>query len=139
MVRINKAIQREITKFNKKMWRGEDIEHYGEPVRWIERNFIFKATEQGKIIGTIKAKFEVGVIYIGNLIVVRDKRGQGVGRKLVEKVEKAGRRLGAHKIFLFTMEKWDATKFYKKLGFKKTANLPKHYRKRDFVIYSKLI
>lgn len=45
----------------------------------------------------------------------------------------------AHKICLFTGKSWSARKFYEKLGYKKTADLPKHYFKVDFVIYSKIL
>lgn len=138
-MKINKATEKEIAKFNKKMWRDEDIEHYGRPVRWVKKDLIFKATEQGKILGTVKARYEVGVVYVGNLIVAKDRRGEGIGRRLLEKVEKAGKKLGAHKMFLFTMEKWKASEFYRKSGYRKTADLPKHFLKRNFVIYSKFI
>lgn len=136
---ISKATEKEIKKFNKKSWHKADIEHYGRPVKWREKEFIFKATEKGRIVGTIKAKYDAGVIYIKNIIVNKEKRGQGIGEKLMDKVEKAGKRLGAHKLYLFTMESWDAAKFYRKLGFRKTANLSKHFLKRDYVIYSKFI
>lgn len=138
-VTISKAIEKEIKNFEEKTWRGEDIEHYGKPVRWIKRKFIFKATENGKIIGTVKGKFVAGVIFVETLIVAKDKRERGVGRKLMERVEEFGKQFAAHKIFLFTMEEWQASKFYEALGFKKTGKLLNHYLKRDFVIYSKLL
>lgn len=139
IIKISKATGKEIKEFNKKEWHKADIEHYGEPVRWLEKNIILKATEKGKIVGTVKAKYDGGVIYVRNLIVAKDKRGQGIGKRLMEEIEKIGKKLNTHKIFLFTMEKWDASKFYKNLGYKKTADLPKHYLKRDFVIYSKFL
>jgi ribosomal protein S18 acetylase RimI-like enzyme len=138
-IKISKASEKEIAKFNKKMWRGEDIEHYGQPVKWVKKDLIFKAAEQGRVVGTVKARYEVGVVYVRNLIVAKEKRGEGIGRRLMERVEKAGKKLGAHKMFLFTMEKWKACRFYRKLGYKKTGDLPKHFLKRNFVIYSKFI
>ena len=138
-ISIIKTTEKEIKRFGKKAWRESNIEHYGRPVRWIKKNLIFKATENRVIIGTIKAKYESGVVYVGELIVTKDKRRQGIGKKLMKKVEKEGKQLGAHKIFLFTGKKWDAGRFYRRLGFKKVANLPKHYLKHDFVIHSKMI
>lgn len=138
-VNISKATKEEIASFDEKAWRGEDLEHYGEPVSWVKKDFIFKATENGKIVGVIKGKFEAGVVYISTMVVARDKRRQGIGKMLVERAEKFGKDLGAHKVFLFTIEEWDASRFYEKLGYKKTGDLPNHYLKRDFVIYSKSI
>lgn len=139
MIQITNSTEKEIEPFEDKTWRNEDIEHYGEPVQWIVKKFIFKATERGKIIGIVKGKFETGVIYIDTVIVAKEKRCIGVGKKLMDKVESFARQNNTHKIFLFTMEKWKASKFYKSLGFKKSGELPKHYLKRDFVIYSKYI
>ncbi|MFA4998534.1 MAG: GNAT family N-acetyltransferase [Candidatus Paceibacterota bacterium] len=139
MINISKATEKEIRKFNKKAWHKADIEHYGSGVRWVGKSFVFKAKENGKIMGSIKAKYEGGVIYVKNIIVDESERGRGIGRKLMEKVEREGKKLGGHKIYLFTMEKWGSSKFYKSLGFRKTADLRKHFLKRDFVIYSKLI
>lgn len=138
-VNISNTTEKEIKNFEEKTWHEEDLLHYGGPIRWIKRKFIFKATENGKIIGTVKGKFEAGVIFVETLIVAKDKRKGGIGRKLMEKVREFGKQLDAHKIFLFTMEEWRASKFYEALGFKKTGNLPSHYLKRDFVIYSKLL
>jgi len=139
MINIDKATEKEIKEFNRKEWRKADIEHYGRGIRWIGKPFIFKAKENGKIVGSVKAKYEGGVIYVKNIIVDEDRRGRGIGRKLMERVEKEGKKIGGHKIYLFTMEKWGSSKFYKGLGFRKTADLKKHFLKRDFAIYSKLI
>jgi len=138
-INISKATEKEIEKFNKKEWYEADIEHYGKPIKWISKPLVFKVKEKGTIIGSVKAHYDVGVVFIKNLIVAKNRRRQGIGRKLMDKVEKTGKQLGAHKLYLYTMEKWNSSKFYKSLGYEKTANLPKHYFKKDFVIYSKII
>ncbi len=116
-----------------------DIDHYGRPIKWISEPLIFKAKEKGIIVGSVKAHYDMGVVYVKNLIVARGKRKQGIGRELMERVEQQGKKLGAHKMYLYTMERWDSTVFYKKLGFKKTADIKKHYLKKDFVVYTKYI
>ncbi len=136
-ISITKATEEEIKEFDERVWQGEDIEYYGEPIEWVKKEFVFKATEGKEIVGTVKCKFTAGVIYIGTLIVAKDRRKQGIGRKLMSKVEDYGKEHGAHKIYLFTMEEWEASRFYKSLGFEKIGDLPNHYLKRDFVIYSK--
>ena len=138
-ISIKKATKKEIKQFGDGEWKKADIEHYGRPIHWVEKEFILKAVEGGRIIGYVKFKYESGVIYVRNLIVAEDRRGEGIGRKLMEQVERTARQLRAHKIYLSTGEKWRVRKFYEKLGYKKTADLPKHYFKVDFVIYSKMI
>lgn len=136
---VSKAAEKEIKGFHKRAWAKADIEHYGRHTKWVSKEFIFKATEKGKIVGAIKAKYDAGVLYIKNLIVVKDKRRQGIGRLLMAKVEAAGKKLGGHKAFLFTGKTWPEQRFYEKLGYRKTGDLPKHFFKHDFVIYSKTI
>lgn len=138
-IKINKTTEKEIKRFIKREWRSMDIEHYGRRVNWQEKNIVFKATENKKIIGIILAKYEAGVIYLRNIIVDKNKRSQGIGKMLMEKVERVGKRLGAHKIFLYTGTGWASEKFYRSLGYRKTADLPKHYFKRHFALYSKFI
>ena len=138
-VKISKSTEKEISAFSKKAWREEDIEHYGEPVEWIVKKYIFKAAKNGKIIGYIDGKFESGVVYIDTLIVDKNFRKKGVGKALIERVEKYAREMKSHKIYFFTMESWEASKFYKRLGYRKSGDAKKHYLKRDFVIYTKFI
>jgi N-acetylglutamate synthase-like GNAT family acetyltransferase len=138
-ISISKANEKEIESFNKKVWKEADLEHYGQGARWVSKEIIFKAVENGKIIGTVKAKYDSGVVYVKNVIIAKNKRGQGIGRQLMTRVEIAGKKLGAHKIYLFTGKTWPERKFYEKLGYKKTSDLPKHFFKHDFVIYSKTI
>lgn len=136
---ISKATEKEFDSLSEKMWRDEDIEHYGKSVNWTIKDFIFKASDDSKIIGRIDGKIEAGVVFIDSLIVDKNQRGKGVGKKLVAAVEMFGKEHKAHKVYLFTMEEWQASKFYKKLGYQKSGTLPKHYLGRDFVIYSKML
>ena len=136
---IKKASKEEVKKFGKKEWRKFDIEHYGRSFKWVEKEFLFKAIDSGKIAGYVKFKYVCGVVYLSTLIIASEKRGKGIGKKLMERVERTAKNLKAHKIFLFTGEKWDVGQFYEKLGYKKTGDLPKHFHKVNFVIYSKIL
>jgi GNAT superfamily N-acetyltransferase len=138
-INITTATKKEVADFEEKAWHGEDMEHYGETVEWVDKEFVYKATDDGKIIGAAKGKFKAGVIHLQTIIVTKSYRKKGVGKMLIDKIVNWGKNLRAHKIMLSTMEKWEASKFYERLGFQKSGMLPKHYLKRDFIIYSKLI
>ncbi len=139
MIKITKTSYNKIKDFNLKEWHGVDIEHYGKRVEWNDKEFIFKAEEKEEIIGTASGKYASGVVYIDAIIVARDKRGKGVGKALIKKIEKLGKRLGAHKIWLITGKDWKGNDFYIKLGFLKGCILPQHHFKKDFIIYYKFI
>ena len=100
MVKINKAYKKEIEKFGVKEWHGVDIEHYGKRVNWKLKNFIFKAVENGEIVGIITGKHESGVLYIYEIIVAATQRGKGIGKALMQEATEFGKREGAHKAHL---------------------------------------
>lgn len=139
MISISRASKKETKSFNEKEWHGVDIEHYGQRVDWHERKFRFQATQDGRLLGDISGKHESGVLYIGQIIVAADQRGKGIGEMLMNAAEDFGRRMGAHKAWLITGKTWKANAFYRKLGYAKTADLPRHHFQQDFVIYSKFL
>jgi ribosomal protein S18 acetylase RimI-like enzyme len=137
MITISKSTKDEIKAFNTKEWVATDIRYYGKGRHWIEKDFVFKAVEDGEIVGTIYGKFAAGVLYIDDLIVTKDKRNLGIGRKLMEKAEAFGLQLKAHKSYLITGKDWNIRGFYERLGYKKTGDFVNHYNNSDFVIYEK--
>lgn len=139
MIKISESTNKELKEFGEKEWPIADREHYGKDVDYSNKEFIYKATEKGEIVGSIKGKFESGVLYIDYLIVAHDKKGEGIGKKLTLQSEKLGKKLGAHKVHLITGKGWEAEKFYQVLGYKQIALLPKHHFKKDFIIYEKFI
>ena len=138
-IKITESTWKETKAFGDKEWPFANLEHYGGKVDYNQKDFIFKAAEDGNIVGTIKGSHEAGVIYISYLIIAHDKKGQGIGKLLTLKAEDFGKKLDAHKVYLQTGKGWEAEKFYQKLGYKKVAILLKHHFKKDFVIYEKFI
>ncbi|MFH0749501.1 MAG: GNAT family N-acetyltransferase [Candidatus Gottesmanbacteria bacterium] len=136
MITITKATEKDVLL---EEWHQVDKPHYGKSVEWNEKKFRFKATEDGTLIGTVGGKHESGVIYIDALMTAKNARGRGVGTKLIEKAEKFGKKLGAHRTWLVTGKDWSENTFYKKLGFELIGNLPDFYFHKDFVIYTRRI
>lgn len=139
MITISKSTGEEIKEFNDREWVGADRKYYGKTSEWIKEKYVFKAEEDGKIVGMISGKYEEGVLYIDDLIVAEDKRGLGVGKALVQKAEAYGKEKGGHKAYLITGKTWDLRKFYESLGYVNTGEFKNHFRHVDFVIYEKLI
>lgn len=139
MIKISESTWKEIKEFGEKEWPIADRKYYGNSVDYIQKDFVFKATEEGKIVGTIKGSFGAGVVDIGNLIVAHDRHRQGIGKALMLKAEEFGKKLGAHKFYLETGSDWETTKFYESLGYKRGPLLPNHHLHIDFVIYEKYI
>ncbi|MBU3913705.1 MAG: GNAT family N-acetyltransferase [Nanoarchaeota archaeon] len=89
----------------------------------------FVVEEKGEIIGTLGIKNE-GDARISRMYIKKEKRGGGLGKKLVKKAIKLCK--GKYKrIFLTTYPQMNSEGFYKKMGFKEY--------KRDERIWMELI
>ena len=78
--------------------------------------FCFGAEDDGKIVGIITGRAYYNEVHIGDLIVGKEYRRDGVGSKLVAAVENAYKGKGYKKIALTTFG-FQAPEFYKKLGY----------------------
>ena len=104
--RIGEFINHEFTIFGKE---SEVNLNYEE--------FCFVAeNDEGQILGAITGRAYYNEVHIGDLIIGKDHRKSGIGRKLVEEVEKAFSDKGYEKITLTTFG-FQAPEFYKKLGY----------------------
>ena len=72
--------------------------------------------DNSRIIGSITGRAYYNEVHIGDLIIDKNYRGQGIGTKLVIAVEDEYRNKGFEKITLTTFG-FQAPEFYKKLGY----------------------
>ncbi|MCR5384562.1 MAG: GNAT family N-acetyltransferase [Saccharofermentans sp.] len=97
----------------------EEFVQYGEQNDVVLNydEFCFVAEDDdGKITGVITGRAYYNEVHIGDLIVGRECRGEGLGRMLVSAVEDAYKGKGYEKITLTTFG-FQAPEFYKKLGY----------------------
>lgn len=139
MIKISKSTNKELKEFGEKEWAFVNVEHYGKNLDYQQKDFVFKAMENGKIVGSIKFSHEAGVLTINYLIVAHDKRGLGIGKVLTLKAEEEAKKLKAHKIYLVTGKNWEAEKFYQALGYEQAGILKNHNFHEDFIAYEKFI
>ena len=78
--------------------------------------FAFTAKEDGKVVGVIKGHSYYNEVHIGELIILEEYRGQGIGRSLLEQAEKHFANSGFECITLTTYG-FQAPEFYKKCGY----------------------
>lgn len=137
-----KVKSKKIKEFNKREWKLVHPEHFGgkqSEKYWDKKKFLFKAEENGRIVGTLDGNYIAGVMCISQLIIRYDRKGLGIGTKLMEKAENLARKNKLHLIYLKTGVGWKAVKFYEKLGYKKEAKLNDFYEHKDFWIMTKNI
>lgn len=137
-----KIKSKKVREFNKREWKLVHPEHFGREQNdkyWTKKKFFFKAEDKGQVVGTLDGDYVAGVMYISQLIVAHDKRGLGIGKKLMQGAEKLARKNKLHLVYLKTGTGWRAVKFYESLGYKKEAKLKRFYEKKDFGVMVKEI
>jgi|GEM_PF-578922 len=128
--------------FKEGEWKKVHLEHYGtkwDRRYWTPKHLQLKAVLGKEVVGALTGELMAGVLYIPELIIKQDKRGNGVGKLLIQEAERWAKKDRGHEIYLVTGAKWDAINFYQKLGYKEAARLPRHYSKTDFVLFRKFI
>jgi len=91
------------------------INHYAERGRMLHRSLeaIYEmlrefvvAVDDGQVVGCVAVDiFWSDLAEVKSLAVADDRRGQGIGRRLVEAAETDARKLGVRKLFALTYEK----------------------------------
>ena len=86
----------------------------------IEEDFkkeaFLKVEDDGKIIGSVRGYLDSNICKIGRLIVVKDYRNQGIGKKLMHAIE--AHFVNAERFELFTGHKSERNlALYRKLGY----------------------
>lgn len=76
----------------------------------------FIRDEDGKIVGGCAGDNMYGGLFVGQLWVTEELRGQGYGSKLMQQAETLAKESGCHFIAVNTFD-WEALDFYKKLGY----------------------
>jgi len=71
----------------------------------------------GRLIAGLDAQMTTfNILYLSELFVEADFRGRGLGRKLMEEMEKRAKEMGANTIRLDTFD-WQGAQFYPKLDY----------------------
>ncbi|HSW89582.1 MAG TPA: GNAT family N-acetyltransferase [Patescibacteria group bacterium] len=95
---------------------------FGNPKEEQER-FGFVATDSGKFIGAVSGLAQKNgdaygkYFYLSDLLVEKEYRKRGYGKKLLELLEDKMKSIGITQIWTWTAE-FEAETFYKKLGYK---------------------
>jgi len=124
---IAQLIKKTFRKFSKNDGPKKAVEAYIHEYNDIEKlkvkfqrsPLFYIAEEKGKIIGIIRGDKN----RVGNLFVLEEYHGQGVGKELMEKFEKISLSRGSKLIRI--RSSLYAVPFYQKMGYKKSGGIIK--------------
>lgn len=95
-----------------KIWVGNN---------WTHGNGFMVASLRGQFIGTIAIDFKTNVPFISNLLIAKNLRNKGYGKRLLKYGEKYSRELGYDEVYLWCKD--ELLPFYNKLEWKKIDNI----------------
>jgi ribosomal protein S18 acetylase RimI-like enzyme len=138
IIEYNHELENKLEAFKALAWASADREHYGENQPDFKKEEMFLLAEAaGEIFGYIRCIYDMGVVMIESLIVHPEKKGQGIGSKLLLTAEEKVKDMGAHRIHLETGSDWRSRGFYEKHGYAVRETLPDYYDHKEFIIMEK--
>jgi GNAT superfamily N-acetyltransferase len=92
--------------------------------RW-EEGPVCTALQGGRLVGTVAAVAKNDALYIRSMAIVPSARGQGIGKILLEEVERFAKAAGFQRMLLSTTPfLYGAIRLYEHFGFERTGNGP---------------
>ncbi len=91
----------------------------------------------GGLVGVATGEIRGGTCELSRLLVGAEARGEGVGSRLLEHVERLASEKGCDRVRLRTAEGGPAEGFYARRGYAREALLPRWREGRDFVVMSR--
>ena len=87
-----------------------------------QQETLFVLNVDDQLAGCVFARNEIDFLYLGKLAVSADYRGQGLARRLIEKVEQHARELGVENVEIETrVELIENQSLFEYLGYRKVA------------------
>ena len=124
------------------LYEEADGKHLYSPLEFIldPGGKIFIAEKQGRVLGTCALIPVSGAVFeIAKLVVSRESRGEGLGRRLAQHVLAFARKQGAARVVLMSNHQLKpALKLYASLGFKNKP-IPKGLPYKTADIYMELV
>ena len=119
-----------------KMWDKENLFRDGSEV--------FVAEREEKVVGFIVFNMRCSDDNIDNVVVAKEEQGKGIGKALVEYVERLAKSRGYNVMKIDTTENvegvpWKAYGFWRKLGYEDSGErIPTEYGFKDIPLVKKL-
>jgi ribosomal protein S18 acetylase RimI-like enzyme len=118
-LRIVDVDREEIEDFLGREWPPVNERLFGrsDPAMWEVLRYVLAAYDDATMVGAAVLKVEGGLGKVTQIITAADRRGQGIGRALMSRVEEICRQEGCHKVSLKTYWNSQAQRFYSSQGY----------------------
>ena len=103
-----------------------------DPEPWTDRKCIITAKRDGQLIGAARCSVSAGVAHLGELMVTRKERNNGIGTDLLAAFEQWAVAHGAHILTLDTQHYGPAQRFYERHGWRVGHVMDNHYLHKEY-------
>ena len=127
------------TAFRREHEREGLSAEWGFRVIWHEQRHEFAATQDRRIFGVLALRIAASLAHVDSLIVVPERRRNGIGRRLLAQAETVANYYNCHKMTLEAPADRPARLFFEACGYKTEAILAQHTWKRDVAVLRKFL
>ena len=104
---------------------------YNFSVIWHEQSHDIAAKNGDDVVGALRLRIAASLAHIERVIVVPERRRQGIARRLLDDAADIANYYNCHKMTLLVPHRSAAQTFFEACGFREEAVLPQHTFKLD--------
>lgn len=112
---------------------------YDFSVIWHEQEHDFAAMDGGEMIGVAQIRIAASLAHVDRIIVLAERRLQGVGRALLQSASDAANYYNCHKMTTLVPHHSAAQTFFERCDYREEAVLPQHTFKLDMAAMRKFL
>jgi GNAT superfamily N-acetyltransferase len=112
---------------------------YDFSVIWHEQRHDFAAMDGEETVGVCQVRIAASLAHVERIIVLPQRRNQGVGRELLTAAADTANYYNCHKMSVLAPHKSAAQKFFERCGYREEAVLPQHTFKLDMAVLRKFL
>ena len=112
---------------------------YDFSVIWHEQRHDFAALDADETIGVIEIGIAASLAHVKRIVVLPERRRQGVGRALLNTAADTANYYNCHKMTVTVPHKSAAQTFFERCGYREEAVLPQHTFKLDMAVLRKFL
>ena len=103
-------------------------------------NLYMTTLKKGEMVGVVNGYYDAGMFWVDWLVVDPDCRRKGIGRELMERLEKKLKQKDVHKIWCDSRtSNLESKSLLVNLGCNRITTIKNHWYKQDFILWQKLI
>jgi GNAT superfamily N-acetyltransferase len=108
-------------------------------VIWHEQSYDVAARDGNEIAGAATIRVAASLAHVERVVVIPERRRQGLGRALLDAVAEIANYYNCHKMTAQVLHGGEAQRFFEACGYREEAVLPQHTFKLDVAVMRKFL